>query len=413
LTSPSPATPAAATPAAGSERPEVTVFRGLRPLGGEARDLTVIDGVVGAGPPPGAAPTIVECGGRLALPTLVDAHIHPDKTTWGEPWVSRSPAAGLADYVRQDVELYERLAAPPGVRARRLLAHAAAQGTRAVRAHVDVAPAYGLAGVEGLGEARRALAHVLDVRLVGFPQHGVRRAPGTGRLLEEAARTGAVDLVGGIDPAGFDGDLTGQLDTVFGIAERHRVGVDIHLHDRGETGLAPLREIIARTRALDMGGHVTVSHAFCVAGLEEAELDRTAAELADAGVSLTTIAPDVNRVLPLPRLRHHGVRVGVGSDGVRDAWSPFGNADMFHRAHLLARCLRARLDEDLSDAYLTAAHDGAALLGLPAADFTPGAPADFLLVDSECLPAAVVDLPRRDLVVRAGRVIARDGRLVE
>jgi cytosine/adenosine deaminase-related metal-dependent hydrolase len=231
-------------------------------------------------------------------------------------------------------------------------------------------------------------------------------------LLEEAARTGAIDVVGGIDPAGFDGDLTGQLDTVFGIAERHRLGVDIHLHDRDENGTTALREIIARTRALDMGGQVTISHAFCVPGLHAVEFGRTAVELAEAGIALTTVAPDVNRVLPLARLRRHGVVVGIGSDGVRDAWSPYGNGDMLYRAHLLGLCLRARLDEQLTECYLTAAHDGAALLGLPRADLTPGSPADFLLVDGECLPQVVVDLPRRDMVVRAGRVVARDGRLV-
>ena len=32
----------------------------------------------------------------------------------------------------------------------------------------------------------------------------------------------------------------------------------------------------------------------------------------------------------------NGVTVGAGSDGVRDAWTPFGNADMLERAMLLA-----------------------------------------------------------------------------
>ncbi|MFF9838966.1 hypothetical protein [Streptomyces sp. NPDC013740] len=30
----------------------------------------------------------------------------------------------------------------------------------------------------------------------------------------------------------------------------------------------------------------------------------------------------------------------------------------------------------------------------------------------ECVPQAVVDVPRRELVVRAGRVVARDGALL-
>ncbi|GHC86703.1 cytosine deaminase [Nocardiopsis terrae] len=399
-----------------TDQPRTTIFRDLRPMGGAAVDLVVSDGLVaGSGPRGGALSDgtehTVDCGGRIALPTLVDAHIHPDKTTWGEPWHSRRPARGIAELGAQDAELFRSLPTPVAVRAERLMAHAVTRGTRAMRAHADVAPVFGLEGLEGVRRAADRLSHALDVRTVAFPQHGVRRSPGTDSLLEEAVRTGTADLVGGIDPEGFDGDPDGQLDLVFGIADRHRVGVDVHLHDDGPVGSRTLWSVVERTRALDMGGNVTVSHAFGVAGAGE-EFDALAAALGEAGIALTTVAPDPARVLPLARLRAHGVRVGVGSDGVRDSWSPFGDADMLHRTHLLARALRARLDEDLSDAYLTAAHTGAGLVGLPVADLSPGAPADFLLVEGECLPQVVVDVPQRHAVVRAGRVVARQGRLV-
>jgi cytosine/adenosine deaminase-related metal-dependent hydrolase len=375
-------------------------------MGGPAVDLVVRDGVVAAEPAPAGA-DVVDCHGLLALPSLVDAHIHPDKTSWGERWFSRRPVfTGIAGYAEQDVELYRRLDSPVAVRAGRLMAHAAARGTRAMRAHVDVAPPFGLDGVRGVAAARDELAHALSVQIVGFPQHGVLRAPGTAELLEEAAREGLIDLVGGIDPTGFDDASDAQLDLVFGLADRHGLGVDIHLHDTGEAGLVPLRGIIGRTRALGLQGKVTVSHAFCVPAADD--VDRLAAELAEAGISLTTVVPDVVRVLPVARLQRHGVRVGLGSDGVRDSWSPFGNADMLHRAHLLGLITRARLDEELTACLVAAAHGGADVLGLPRADFTPGSPADFVLVDGECAPQVVVDLPDRELVVRAGRVIATD-----
>jgi hypothetical protein len=52
------------------------------------------------------------------------------------------------------------------------------------------------------------------------------------------------------------------------------------------------------------------------------------------------------------------------------------------------------------------------VVGLPHLDLSAGSPADFFLVRGECLPQVVVDLPPRDLVVRAGRVVARDGELL-
>jgi cytosine deaminase len=386
-----------------------TVFRDVRPMGGAPRDLVVVDGLITEGAD--QVGESVDCGGLIALPSLVDAHIHPDKTSWGEPWSARRPVTtGIAGYVEQDVESFHRLEASVAERSHRLMAHAAVRGTRAMRAHVDVAPPFGLDGLRGVDEARRRLADALTVQVVGFPQHGVHRAPGTAELLTEAAREGLIDVVGGIDPVGFDGAMEAQLDLVFGLAGSHGLGVDVHLHDTGPAGLVPLREIIARTRALGLGGKVTVSHAFCVPAAPNAE--RLADELAEAGVALTTVVPDVVRVLPVARLRARGVRVGLGSDGVRDSWSPFGDADMLHRAHLLGLITRLRLDEELADCYLTAAHGGADVLGLPRADLTPRSPADFLLVAGECLPQVVVDRPARALVVRAGRVVARDGRLL-
>lgn len=156
---------------------------------------------------------------------------------------------------------------------------------------------------------------------------------------------------------------------------------------------------------------MSVAHAFAVAGLSGRELDETADLLAEAGIALTTVALSVTTILPFRRLAERGVRVGLGSDGVRDNWSPFGDADMLHRVWLAAWALDLRLDEELESCFHLAAHGGADLLGLPGADLRPGSPADFMLVEGECLPQAVVDLPRRDLV-RAGRGVARDGRLL-
>lgn len=391
----------------------VVVFTDVRPLGGDLVDLVVADGVVTGHEPPGRGrgDRVVVGAGRIALPGLVDAHLHPDKTTWGQPWVSRRPASGIAELGQADADLFRALPTSVAERAHGLMAHAAAHGTRAMRAHADVAPAFGLAGLAGVADARDRLGHVLDVQIVAFPQHGVRRAPGTAELLAEAAGSGLADLVGGIDPIGFDDDLTGQLDLLFGIADRHGVGIDLHLHDRGPAGLDVIAAVLDRTTALTLGGKVTISHAFALVDLPAAELDRLGAQLAAAGIGLTTVAP-AGRTLPVRRLRELGVRVGLGSDGVRDAWSPFGNADMLHRAHLMASSLRARLDDDLELGLRAAAEFGADLLGLPATDLRPGSPADFFLVRGECLPQIVVDVPPRDLVVRAGKVIAIAGRLL-
>ncbi|GAA3183587.1 MULTISPECIES: amidohydrolase [Streptomyces] len=408
--------PAAAVPPARAASRDRTarpvVFRDVRPFGAKRPvDLTVVGGLISDRAAPAGA-QVIDGGGRIALPTLVDAHIHPDKTTWGGSWESRRPADTIEEFAAQDVELFRRQDRSVAERAYGLMAHAVTRGTRAMRAHADVAPAYGLACAEGLAQARERLRHALDVQIVAFPQHGVIRTPGTAELLKQAARSGTVDFLGGIDPIGFDQALDEQLDLLFGLADRYGVGLDIHLHDRGEKGRTALRGIIDRTRTLSLHGKVTVSHVFCLPELSDADLARTAADLADLDIALTTVAPSRSLVLPVAELTEHGVRVGLGSDGVRDAWSPFGNADMLHRAHLLGWVRDDRLDAELTGCFETGSHGGADVMGLPRADLSPGSPADFLLVRGECVPQIVVDLPARDVVVHRGRVVARDGALV-
>ncbi|MFC7471924.1 amidohydrolase family protein [Actinomadura keratinilytica] len=236
------------------------------------------------------------------------------------------------------------------------------------------------------------------------------RTPGTRELLEEAARTGAVDRIGGIDPIGFDEALDEQLDVVFGIADRHGVGVDIHLHERAATGLQSLRAIIARTRALSLQGKVTVSHVFCVPGLPERELDQLAAELADAGISSPPSRPAPAWSSPSAGCAHTGsrsasARTASGTPGAPSATPTCCTARTCSPGYATPASTRNwRPPSGRADG-------GARLLGLPETDLKPGSPADFLLVRGACLPQILVDLPQRDLVVRAGRVVARDGEL--
>ncbi|ACZ87665.1 amidohydrolase family protein [Streptosporangium roseum] len=342
---------------------------------------------------------VVEAGGLLALPAPVDAHVHPDKTTWGQPWLSRTPARTLRDLIEGDVAARAEMATPVAERAGALMDHAIARGTRAWRAHVDVAPVYGLANVHGVREAAQAREGLLNVQIVAFPQLGLLSMPGTAELMEQSLKEGA-DILGGLDPVGVDGDLHGHLDLLYGMAERHAVPVDIHLHDGGEQGVAQVLEIARRAKS--SGVPTTISHAFCLADRED-----LAETLAEAKVALTTCALGADPVLPVGPLLEAGVLVGLGSDGVRDPWTPFGDGDMINRAHLLAYRTDARTDEELAACYEIAAHGGAALLGLERVRLRPGDPADFLLVRAESVVQAVVDKSIPQFVVRNGRVRER------
>ncbi len=70
--------------------------------------------------------------------------------------------------------------------------------------------------------------------------------------------------MGGLDPAGIDGDPDGQLRAIFGLAENAGRGVDIHLHDKGALGAWQVRRIADYTEASGLSGRVMISHAYCL-----------------------------------------------------------------------------------------------------------------------------------------------------
>ena len=337
---------------------------------------------------------------------FVDAHVHPDKSSWGGPWLSRSLARTLPEFIAADLRTQRAYTRSVAERAEGLLRTEIENGTRALRAHVDVGPAHGLANIHGVREAAERVGALLDVQIVAFPQEGLLSAPGTLELLGAALREGA-DLVGGLDPVGIDGDLDGHLDAVFGLAAAHGVDIDIHLHDEGPEGLAQTRAIAARTVAAGLQGRVTISHAFAVATAEEDDLARIADVVAEARVWLTTCALGPDPVLPIEALRRAGVRVAVGSDGVRDAWTPFGTGSMADRAHLLAYRTGAMTDDELEHAFALCTTSGAELVGLRPA------PGDALEFAAASIAEVVVDRPAPSAVLRDDRVVARDGALID
>ena len=329
---------------------------------------------------------------------------------------------GLAGLISNDRANWRRAGGSVSERATRTLGATIASGATTIRSHVQVDTDCGLERLEGVLAARQAHAQRADVQVVAFPQSGILRDPGTADLLDAAVRAGA-DLVGGLDPCAHDRDPVAHLDVVFGIADRHRVGVDIHLHEIGDLGAFTFELIAERTAALGMQGMVTISHAFALEHRGRGPPGTALIELlAAADIAVATVAPGNREPLPLLALRDAGVRVGLGQDGIRDYWSPYGNGDMLERSWQLAFRNGFRHDDLVELCVDVASRGGRAVVGSspwsPAAvtddDLTglaAGARADLVVVTADTVTAAVMDHPPRALVIRAGDIVARAGQL--
>ncbi|WP_225991794.1 amidohydrolase family protein [Actinomadura montaniterrae] len=192
---------------------------------------------------------------------------------------------------------------------------------------MDVDLGVGLRGIEVVREAADRLGGAVDVEIVAFPQDGVVRRPGVLDLLDEAAAAGAASI-GGIDPAGIDRDPVAQLDGLFGIAERRGVGLDIHLHDHGELGAFQFELIADRTVRAGLQGRVTILHGFALGELPVPRQRELLERFEEAGISWATVAPPGTAPLPWREMAGRGIGLGLGTDGIRDLWSPFGTGDM-------------------------------------------------------------------------------------
>ena len=378
----------------------------IRPNGQAPCDVLVQNGRFAAFGNPVAPPgtATIDGGGRLMLPGLVEAHTHLDKTLWGMDWHPHSSGPRLIDKIEGERALRKTLDIDPARQSERQALQASKMGTTHIRSHVDVDTEVGLGGIRGVAATRAKLAQKIDIQIVAFPQSGLLIRPGTAALMDAALAEGA-DAVGGLDPSAIDRDPKGHLDVVFGLAQNHAKPVDIHLHEPAELGAFSLELIVERTRALGMQGKVMLGHAFCL-GMADQTYARTLLDLLareDIAVMTTGAASR-----PVPGLREcaaAGVVLCGGSDGIRDAWSPYGNADMLERAMLIGLRNNCRRDDELEMALAACTTNAARALGLGDYGLAPGCPADFVLVDGQAVAHAVVARPAARATFKAGQAV--------
>ena len=383
----------------------------VRPDAGRAADILIRDGRIAAvGPALPREPGIPvhDGNGAVAIAPFVEPHVHLDKILWGLPWHSIEVPPSLRAMIDNEVDIRSRLPWSVAERAGNLMRQCVAMGTTHIRSHVDISTGYRLDNLHGVLEAWEKTKHAVGLELVAFPQTGLMIDPGTADLMAAALDEGA-SVVGGIDPANIDGDPKGHLDTIFAIAGRKGAKIDIHLHEGADLGLCELGMIVERTKANGMQGRVVVSHAFCLGDGPPDQVERMIEALAEAGIGIISAVPGDIPFPPLFELARRDIRCAIASDSLRDTWNPHGNGDMLERCWLLAYRTHCRTDEELVAALDMGTGRGAALLDLPGHGLTVGCEGSLVLIEGENRAQIVVDRPKRALVVKRGRIVARDG----
>ncbi|MFJ9781123.1 amidohydrolase family protein [Amycolatopsis sp. NPDC101161] len=386
----------------------------VRPWGGERSDVELNGDRIGAVRPHSPGPATVEGRGRLLFPAFSDVHVHLDSTRIGLPFRPHTGGPGVVAMMTNDRENWRSAEVPLPGRVAGTLERMIAHGTTRVRSYAQVDVDCRLEKLDAVLAAREKFASQAEVQVMAFAQAGILREPGTLELLDAAMRSGAT-VIGGIDPCTLDRDPKGHLDAVFGLAEKHQAEVDIHLHEPGHLGLFSTDLVIERVRALDMRGKVTMSHAYDLGSISESVSRRVIDDFAALDIAMTTVAPSAAGQLSLLDLVASGVRIGLGEDGQRDYWSPYGNCDLLDRTWQLAFTRGFRRDEHIELALAVATMGGASIMShdvprLAGVSDRPGLAvgdrADLVLVDGETPASAVMDRGKDRTVVHNGVVVA-------
>jgi cytosine/creatinine deaminase len=387
-------------------------------------DLAIADGrIVAVGSPAGPARETFDLDGRLVTPGLVEAHIHLDKALLSDR------VSGSADTAAEAIRLTGQAkrgftTADIAARARRVLDMAVAAGTTAMRAHVEVDPIVGLAGMEAMLALEREYAPAVDIQLCAFAQEGILQAPGTETLLRRALEMGA-DLVGGCPYN--DTDATRHIEIVFALAREFGVDADFHVDFFDEPEHLHVREIVRQTERLGWQKRVAVGHLTELAALPPAEQAALTADLARAGIGVISLpltdlylmgradSRNVRRGLaPIRRLLEAGVPVALASNNIRNPFTPIGTADPAHLTFVGAVAAHMGTPELMRELVATVTTYPARILNLRDYGCAAGCRADLVAWDCRRPEEIVTSLPARRLVVKGGRVsVEHERRVVE
>jgi cytosine deaminase len=317
-------------------------------------DIAIADGrVVGiADSIDATAHLVLDCGGRLVTPPLVESHIHLD-SVFTDDGRLHGPASNLSGTLFEGIALWGRwkheLTRDAVVEhAMRAIRQLVSLGVLHIRTHVDVSePTLKL--LDALLDVRQRIRDFAELQVVAFPQDGLFFSSRGMELLEEAMRRGA-DVVGGIphgEPTREDG--VRSVHACFDLAARFDKPIDLHCDEVDDPQSRFIETVLARALSDGVGPRVAASHTTAMGSYDNSYADRLLRRLEGSGLNFIA-NPLVNIHLQgrndnypkrrgltrVAELLQHGVNVSLGHDCIQDPWYCLGTGNLLDVAHMVA-----------------------------------------------------------------------------
>ncbi|MBE9181137.1 amidohydrolase family protein [Oculatella sp. LEGE 06141] len=362
------------------------------------------------------ADRVIDAGGQLLIPGLVDAHMHLDKALLFDRCVAVTGDFNEAMHVTLQAK-HSFTVADIQTRARRALKQAIAFGTTAMRSHVEVDPVIQVTGLEALLPLRDEYAWGLTLQLAVFAQEGITNQAGTVDLLQQAMAMGA-DVVGSapyVDP-----DPEQNIRIIFDIAQEFDCDVDFHLDYLDDDSPMLLPFVVSETVRRGWQGRVCVGHMTKLAGLPPAELAAIAPTIQEADLSILALpASDVyimarkdthnvrRGVAPIHTLAQLGVNTAFAVNNVQNLFTPFGDGDVLKIATLVAQLLQLGTPAAHQLCLEMATTRAARAIGIHGYGIAPGGIADLVLLNATSVSEAIAAAPPGRMVIKRGQIVAQ------
>jgi cytosine/creatinine deaminase len=372
--------------------------------------------MLGTGLPEGAEE--IDAEGRLVGPTFVESHFHLDKCYTGE---RSQELLSLEDYIAAEADRKRRSTVEDvAERCGRVIETLVNAGVTVIRTNVDVDTSAELRGLDGVFEAARRYADLVDIQVVAFPQQGIIQDPGTEELLREAMRRGAHAIGGHPQLEICREDSERHLEIVFDLAREFDADVDLHVDETDDPDSTFIHDVAVHTLRRGWQGRVAAGHVCALAMYNPYYADKIIRLIARAGITVVT-NPTSNLLFrglrdpePRPRgltrvreLLDAGVRVCYGQETVQSVYIvTLRHPDPLLTAQILAHGAQLKSTGDMQLLWQMPTTGAATALGVKNYGLEPGCRASLNVFDAESVSDAIATIAPRRWVLRDGRVVS-------
>lgn len=368
--------------------------------------LQIIDGKIAEILPNTPLADAIDAREMLMLPAFRDQHIHLDKTFYGGQWQAvRKRKGGIKGMIALEQKLLPELLKTSTQHAEKLIELLQSKGSSFARSHVNIEPTSKLDSLKNLQQALANKKEGFSAELVAFPQHGLFYTDST-RWMKEAAKMD-IDFIGGVDPYTIDGSIERSVDFMVQLALDHQKGIDMHLHESGDSGLQTVEYLIKKVNENPaLKGKTYLSHCFVLAKLEQPKLEQVAEALSNAQIGIVSTIPFGGLVMPIPTLYKYGVNIQTGNDSIIDHWNTWGSGSVLQKANLMAQLYGYSTEFQLSRSLKLATNNILPLDDSGKQQWPKvGDAADLVFVDASCSAEAVSRISSVSSLIHHGHLV--------